>query len=62
MSWGVGFFYYHCPACAKKFKYAEDMLCVFGDEFGMCPSCGTEGALEQCGPRKMDDLDYEEVE
>lgn len=62
MSWGVGFFYYHCPSCGKKFKYAEDLLSYYQSSFGLCPSCSTPGVLEKTGPRPLDDLDYEEVE
>ena len=31
MSWGSGFFYYHCPDCGKKFKYAVEDIPDFGD-------------------------------
>ena len=62
MSWGPSFMYYHCPDCRKKFKYAVDMIPVFGDEFGRCPDCGAMGAFERDGARTLDDADYFEVE
>lgn len=62
MSWGSGFFYYHCPDCGKKFKYAVEDIPDFGDRFGSCPDCGTAGVYEQDGPRIPQDLDYFEVE
>jgi transcription initiation factor IIE alpha subunit len=54
--------YYHCPECGKKFKYALDMLSVFGADFGRCPECGAEGVFEKDGARTPDDGDYFEVE
>lgn len=62
MSWGPGFFYYSCPACGKKFKYAQDMIPEFGDKFGECPDCGTMGTYVKDGPRAPDDNAYFEVE
>jgi rRNA maturation endonuclease Nob1 len=62
MSWGVNLMYYRCPACGKKFKYAEDMIPVFQDTFGCCPVCGTQGVFEKNGARTIDDFEYEEVE
>lgn len=62
MSWGACFMYYHCPECGKKFKYALDMLSVFGADFGRCPECGAEGVFEKDGARTPDDGDYFEVE
>ncbi len=62
MSWGSGFFYYHCPDCGKKFKYAVEDIPDFGDSFGACPDCGAPGVYEQDGPRIPQDLDYFEVE
>ena len=62
MSWGSGFFYYHCPSCGKKFKYAVEDIPDFGDQFGACPGCGAAGGDEQDGPRIPQDLDYFEVE
>lgn len=62
MSWGACFLYYHCPSCGKKFKYATDMIPVFGPQFGECPDCGVPGALEKEGARTKDDRDYEEIE
>lgn len=62
MSWGSGFFYYHCPDCGKKFKYAVEDIPDFGDSFGACPGCGAMGAYEQDGPRIPQDLEYFEVE
>ncbi len=62
MSWGPNFFYYHCPACGKKFKYAQDLIPDFGDRFGHCPACGTMGTFEKDSPRIPEDNQYEEVE
>ena len=61
MSWGPCFLYYTCPECGKKFKYATDMIPVFGADFGNCPECGTEGKVLKEGARTPDDMDFEEV-
>ena len=62
MSWGPCFMYYHCPQCGRRFKYAVDLIPVFGDGFGRCPHCKAEGVFEKDGARTPDDLEYEEVE
>ena len=62
MSWGPGFFYYECPRCGKKFKYAQDLMADFGDAFGRCPDCAAMGTYVYDGPRRKDDADYPEVE
>lgn len=62
MSWGPCFMYYRCPDCGKKFKYAVDMMPVFGDDFGRCPDCGAMGTFMMDGARTPDDADYFEVE
>ena len=62
MSWGPCFFYYHCPACGHRFKYATDLIAELGPRFGLCPRCGQAGVLEKEGARTPDDLDYEEIE
>ncbi len=62
MSWGPCFMYYRCPECGKKFKYAVDMIPVFGAEFGFCPVCEVEGKLLYDGARTPDDAEYFEVE
>lgn len=62
MSWGPCFMYYHCAGCGKKFKYAVDMIPVFGDRFGFCPDCSQEGVFEQDGARIPNDAEYMEVE
>ena len=62
MSWGAGFFYYRCPACGKLFKYGIDAIAYFGPQFGLCPDCGAEGEYVYDGPRRTDDLEYEEVD
>ena len=54
--------YYVCPDCGKKFKYALDMIPEFGDAFGRCPVCKTQGTYLFDGARPKDDADYEEVE
>ncbi|MCR4711750.1 MAG: excinuclease ATPase subunit [Clostridia bacterium] len=62
MTWGVGFFYYRCPRCGRKFKYAEDLMIYFEDSFGHCPDCGVPGIYVKDGPRGKDDNEYYEVE
>lgn len=62
MTWGPCFMYYHCPECGKRFKYAVDMIPEFGQNFGRCPACGTEGIFEKDGARIPADAMYEEVE
>lgn len=62
MSWGVCFLYYQCPRCGRLFKYAADMIPVFGEDFGRCPGCGTPGTLLYDGARTPDDALYTEVE
>jgi len=62
MSWGVGFFYYKCPECGCLFKYAQDLMIEFGEDFGKCPNCGCMGTYVKDGPRGTDDADYFEVE
>ncbi len=62
MSWGPCYMYYHCPDCGRKFKYAVDMIPVFGDKFGICPDCGAGGMFEKDGARTTDDMDYLEVD
>ena len=62
MSWGPGFFYYRCPACGRKFKYAQDMIPEFGARFGLCPDCAVMGTYVKDGPRDTDDAEYFEVE
>jgi len=62
MSWGVGYFYYICPECGCKFKYAIDMIAAFADDFGKCPTCGHMGTYIRDGAIGPDDADYIEVE
>ena len=62
MSWGPGYFYYRCPSCGMQFKYAQDMMVVFGADFGKCPECGAMGQYVKDGPRGLDDAEYFEVE
>ena len=62
MSWGQSFFYYRCSTCGKQFKYAADMIPVFGPQFGSCPVCGQPGEYLYDGARTPDDLEFEEVE
>ena len=54
--------YYNCPQCGMKFKYALDLMQEFGESFGQCPECGSQGIYEYDGPRRKDDSDYYEVE
>lgn len=67
MSWGALFFYYKCSECGKNFKYAEDLISYFGDDFGLCPVCMESGervmgTYIKDGPRGLDDNEYYEVE
>ncbi|MBQ6900095.1 MAG: excinuclease ATPase subunit [Firmicutes bacterium] len=62
MTWGVSLMYYNCPKCGMKFKYALDLMQEFGESFGQCPECGSQGIYEYDGPRRKDDADYFEVE
>ncbi len=62
MSWGANFFYYHCPVCKEKFKYAQDLIPEFGERFGCCPKCGAPGVFEKDSPRIPEDSQYFEVE
>lgn len=62
MTWGPAFMYYHCSQCKKKFKYALDMIPVFGDDFGNCPICHKPGEFERDGARIPEDNMYEEIE
>lgn len=62
MTWGALYFYYKCPNCGKRFKYAIDLMSEFGDDFGKCPKCETAGTYIKEGARTPDDLEYEEVE
>lgn len=62
MSWGEAFFYYVCPSCGERFKYAADLIASLGGDFGLCPKCGTEGQYIKDGPRSEDDLLYTEAE
>lgn len=62
MSWGPCFMYYRCESCGAKFKYAVDMIPVFGESFGCCPKCGIQGTLVKEGAAAPDDSDYPEVE
>ena len=54
--------YYRCESCGEKFKYAVDMIPVFGESFGCCPKCGIQGTLVKEGAAAPDDSDYPEVE
>ena len=62
MSWGPCFFYYRCPDCGRQFKYASDLIPIFGDWFGRCPHCGVQGDYVYDGARTPDDADYFEVD
>ncbi len=62
MTWGPMFMYYRCGNCGKQFKYAVDLIPVFGDRFGDCPACHKPGVFVKDGARTPDDADYEEVE
>ena len=44
MSWGAYWMYYRCPACGSKYRW--DLTALSNPEFGRCPDCGAEGALE----------------
>ncbi len=62
MSWGNCYFYYLCPSCGKRFKYATDMIPVFGDDFGRCPDCHEPCTPEREGAIIPEDALYPEVE
>ena len=62
MSWGVGYMYYHCPRCGKKFKYALDLIAEFGDSYGQCPDCKVMGVYERDGAIGPDDAEYADIE
>ena len=62
MSSGPCYIYYTCPDCGKRFKYSIDMIPVFGEDFGRCPSCHRVCTLEREGAVTTDDLRYEEVQ
>lgn len=62
MSWGSCYFYYRCPDCGKRYKYALDLIPALGDDFGRCPVCRGTSAPEKEGAITADDLLYEEIE
>ncbi len=62
MSWGNQYFYYECKKCSKKYKYAIDMIPVFGDDFGKCPECGEMNEFFHEGAIIPEDMQYPEVE
>lgn len=62
MTWGAFYMYYQCPQCAKKFKFAIDLLDEAGERFGKCPDCNVEGTFIKEGPNTEDSLDYEEID
>ena len=62
MSWGPCYFYYCCPDCGKRFKYAADMIPELGERFGCCPDCGKPCSPECEGAVKPDDLLYVEID
>lgn len=62
MTWGAQYMCYECKECKKKYKYAIDLISDFGDEFGKCPVCGSDGDLVGEGPVLAKYKDFEEVE
>jgi len=43
MTWGPYFFFYECPECERKYRWAlEDMN---ESEFAECPGCHKPGTL-----------------
>ncbi len=62
MSYGALFWYYECPKCGKKFKYATDQFTEYGDEFGNCPACGEKGKFLQEGAVMPNDKEFEEMD
>ena len=53
---------YECKKCGKKYKYAVDLIGDFGEEYGLCPVCGSEGKLVFEGPVSPETSAFEEVE
>lgn len=62
MTWGAQYMCYTCNNCSKKYKYAVDLIGDFGDDFGKCPDCGSDGKLTFEGPVSPETSEYEEVE
>jgi DNA polymerase III, alpha subunit (gram-positive type) len=62
LTYGALYWYYECPSCKKKFKYATDLFVEFGDDFGKCPACDTPGTFLKEGAISVDDIDFEEVD
>ena len=46
----------------KKYRYAIDLIGDFGDQYGKCPVCGSEGHLDAEGPVGDATRPYEDVE
>lgn len=61
MTWGSLYFYYECENCKKKYKYSFNELSEYGEDFGKCPDCKTEGKLIKDGAITKDDLEYQEI-
>lgn len=62
MTWGAYFFFYSCPQCGKKYRWAtEDMT---DKDFSKCPGCHTDGVLVgetrdiQQGEASFQDYEY----
>ncbi|SDB19426.1 excinuclease ATPase subunit [Eubacterium oxidoreducens] len=62
MTYGALYWYYECPKCGKKFKYATDLFALFGDDFGHCPKCDEPGTFLKEGAIQKDDNEFEEVD
>ena len=62
MTWGAQYMCYECKKCGKKYKYAVDLIGDFGEEYGLCPVCGSEGKLVFEGPVSPETSAFEEVE
>ena len=53
---------YVCNSCGKKYRYAIDLIGEYGEDFGKCPDCGSDGKLAWEGPVSTETAQYEDVE
>ena len=62
MTWGAQYMCYICNNCGKKYRYAIDLIGEYGEDFGKCPDCGSDGKLAWEGPVSTETAQYEDVE